>query len=69
MISSELPEIDEWVFNFNFVFCNMRFMSIFSILFGAGVVLFTEKAARKSNVNKARELHYLRNFWLFIFGL
>lgn len=61
--------LDISVYNFNFVFCSMRFMSIFSILFGAGVVLFTENATKKSNINKARELHYVRNFWLLLFGL
>jgi len=61
--------MDKWVFSFNYVFCNLRFMSIFSILFGAGIVLFTQNATRKSDVHKARELHYVRNFWLLIFGL
>ncbi len=37
---------------------------LFSILFGAGVVLFTTGAAGKSG-----SLHYKRNFWLLLFGL
>ncbi len=37
---------------------------LFSILFGAGVVLFTTGAAGKSG-----RLHYSRTFWLLCFGL
>jgi uncharacterized protein len=37
---------------------------LFSILFGAGVVLFTSGGRAK-----ARSLHYRRNFWLLIFGV
>jgi len=37
---------------------------LFSILFGAGVVLFTTGSQAKSG-----SLHYRRNFWLLIFGL
>ena len=37
---------------------------LFSILFGAGVALFTD-AAR----GKTAGLHYKRNFWLLVFGL
>lgn len=46
---------------------DMKFMSIFSMLFGAGIILFAENAARKNK--DATQLHYRRNFWLLIFGL
>jgi uncharacterized protein len=44
-----------------------KFMSIFSMLFGAGILLFTERAEQKGN-NSAL-LHYRRMGWLLIFGL
>lgn len=70
MVVGELQAVDKWVFNFNYVFANLRFMSIFAMLFGAGVVLFTEKATmRAGNELASRQLHYFRNFWLFIFGV
>jgi uncharacterized protein len=49
------------------VLVNMRMMSIFSMLFGAGVVMVAEKAiaAGKSPAG----LHYKRMFWLLVFGL
>ena len=68
-VAGELQGLNKWEFDFNYVFCNLRFMSIFSILFGAGVVLFTQKAARFANNLAERQLHYFRNFWLFVFGL
>ena len=42
-------------------------MSIFSILFGAGVVLFTNNAEAKGK--KVGALHYKRMFWLLCNGL
>ncbi len=49
------------------VLANMRMMSIFSMLFGAGVVMVAEKAiaAGKSPAG----LHYRRMGWLLVFGL
>ena len=38
--------------------------TLFSILFGAGVVLFVTGSTAKSGW-----LHYRRNFWLLVFGL
>jgi len=70
MVAGDLQGADKWVFNFNYVFANLRFMSIFAMLFGAGVVLFTEKATQRAgNELASRQLHYFRNFWLFIFGV
>jgi uncharacterized protein len=49
------------------ILADSKFMSIFSILFGAGVCLFVESAERKGK--PALGLHYRRNIWLLIFGL
>ena len=38
--------------------------ALFSILFGAGVVLFTSSARERGDM-----LHYRRNFWLLVIGL
>lgn len=58
---------DKWAFVFSQLFANQKFMSLFSILFGAGVVLMTSRMEAKGS-NPARR-HYLRNFWLLLFGL
>ncbi len=44
-----------------------KFLSIFSILFGAGVILFTDRLNEKG-VNSIG-VHYRRTFWLLIIGL
>ena len=46
------------------LFAEGAMRALFSILFGAGVVLFTTGEAAKGAA-----LHYRRNFWLFVFGL
>ena len=49
------------------MFFDQKMMSLFSILFGAGIALMTESAIRKTG--KAAGLHYRRMFWLLLFGL
>jgi len=51
---------------FAYLFADMRFMSVFSILFGAGVLLFAENAERKGI--PVWKYHYKRMFFLLIFG-
>lgn len=49
------------------IFADSKFMTIFSILFGAGIVLFTDRLKEKGV--KSLNLHYRRTFWLIIIGL
>ena len=44
-----------------------KFISIFSMLFGAGVCLFADRAEARGG--RAVALHYPRMFWLLVFGL
>jgi uncharacterized protein len=44
-----------------------KFMTIFSLLFGAGVVLMASR--REDTGRPAAGVHYRRTFWLIIFGL
>ena len=46
---------------------DQKFISIFSMLFGAGIVLMSEKAERVGT--RPRPLHYRRMGWLILFGL
>ena len=46
---------------------DQKFMTIFSLLFGAGVLLMTTKAAQRGAPPAA--LHYRRMVWLLLFGL
>jgi uncharacterized protein len=63
----DLEGINYWVWIVSHVFADQKFMTIFSILFGAGVVLVTQKAEEREG--KSAGLHYKRTFWLLVIGL
>jgi uncharacterized protein len=62
-----LEGLDRVAFLFSEVFANEKFMGLFSVLFGAGVVLFTDRIRSKGKPEAA--WHYRRNGWLLLFGL
>ena len=62
-----LEGLDRIAFLFSEVFANEKFMGLFSVLFGAGVVLFTDRIRSKGKSEAA--WHYRRNGWLILFGL
>ena len=49
------------------LFANEKFMGLFSLLFGASVVLFTDKVEGKGR--SAWAFHMRRNGWLLVFGM
>jgi len=63
----DLTGINKWIWILSHILASEKFMSIFSILFGASVLLFTNNAIEKGR--KAGPLHYRRMMWLFIFGM
>ena len=65
-IGAGLEGYNQYFHAFNYIFADTRFMSIFSILFGSGVVLFTTNAEFKGK--RAGVLHFKRMFWLLLFG-
>jgi len=52
------------VWRVTYTFFEMKFITIFSALFGAGIVLMMGEAE-----NASRKLHYSRMIWLLVFGL
>jgi len=48
------------------LFADLKFMSLFSMLFGAGLVLFAERQEAKNK--SPAKMHYRRMGWLFLFG-
>ena len=66
-IGAGLEGYNQYFHAFNYIFADTRFMSIFSMLFGAGVVLFTQRIEAKGK--RVAALHYKRMFWLLLFGL
>ena len=67
MAFGDLSGINKWVWIISHVFADMKFMNIFSILFGAGIILVTSKSEMKTG--KSAVLHYKRTIWLLIIGL
>jgi len=63
----DLTGINKWIWILSHLLASEKFMAIFSMLFGAGVVLFSEKAEFKGNNSAA--LHYRRMGCLFLFGI
>ncbi len=63
----DMEGLNYWVFILGNIFADQKFITIFSILFGAGIVLVTEKAEKKTGTST--RLHYKRNFWLLVIGL
>jgi len=49
------------------IFFDQKFMAIFSILFGAGIVLMASRV--EASGGRPAGLHYRRMFWLIVFGL
>jgi uncharacterized protein len=58
---------DFWLWLFAHVFFDQKFMTIFSLLFGAGIVLFTARVEARDE--SAAGLHYRRMGWLILFGI
>ncbi len=65
--SGELIGGDYWGWWLTYVFFDSKFMAIFSLLFGAGIVLMWERASKAGR--KSTWIHYRRMFWLMLFGL
>jgi uncharacterized protein len=63
----DLTGLNKWIWILSHILANQKFMSIFSILFGAGVIIFTRNALDKGHNFAA--LHYRRMGWLMVFGL
>ncbi|MCH1386691.1 MAG: hypothetical protein L7V34_03505 [Rhodobacteraceae bacterium] len=55
------------IWTLSHVFADLKFMAIFSMLFGAGVTLATQR--RDQAGQRTWSYHYSRTFWLLIFGM
>ena len=49
------------------LFVELKFITIFSILFGAGIVLFTQKKSLETD--SSLRIHFRRTFWLLVIGV
>lgn len=62
-----LEGADLWTWGAIYLFADTKFISIFSLLFGAGIALMTERMAERGVSGTG--LHYRRNAWLLAIGL
>jgi len=67
MAYGDLTGVNKWAWILSHIFGDQKFMTIFSILFGGGIVLFTNRAETKDR--SAAGLHYRRTLWLFVIGM
>ena len=61
--------LDYTILVLKWVFAEGKMRSMFSILFGAGVVLLTDRLEKRSGPGHVARIYYRRNLWLLVFGL
>ena len=66
-VYGDLTGANRWVWTLSHIFADQKFMTIFSLLFGAGIVLVSGKLDARGQ--RAWGLHYRRTFWLLLIGL
>ena len=64
MGGTEAYNIGTWMFTH--IFFDQKFMSIFAMLFGAGLILMTERAEARGA--KPARFYFRRQFWLIVIG-
>lgn len=63
----DLQGANYWVWFVSHLFVELKFMAIFAMVFGAGIVLMTSRI--ETSNRDAKPLHYRRMGWLILFGL
>ena len=63
----DLTGLNRFVWTLSHMIADTKFISIFSMLFGAGIVLFASKL--ESRGLRPGTVHYRRTFWLLLIGL
>lgn len=53
----------------NFILFEGKMRALFSMLFGAGIVILTSRAEERGASAYIADIYYRRNLWLFLFGL
>ena len=62
------PSLGDWIiWTTSHVVADSKFMTLFSLLFGSGIVLFADHAMARGH--GAASLHYRRMFWLWVIGM
>ncbi len=63
----DLSGLNGWVWGITHLLADLKFMAIFSMLFGAGIVLMSQRSEARGQ--SASGVHVRRMAWLVVFGL
>ncbi|MDE2928905.1 MAG: DUF418 domain-containing protein [Acidobacteriota bacterium] len=63
----DLSGVNGWVYILSHVLADQKFMTLFTILYGAGIVLMTSRAEARGTSSAG--IHYRRTFILLVIGL
>ena len=61
--------VNWWVYAVNAVLVDGKMRGIFSVVFGAGVVILTSRAVERGAAADAADVYYRRTIWLMLFGI
>jgi len=64
-VYGDLEGLNRWAWIISHIVASGKFMSIFSMLFGAGVLIFINNATKKGK--NSAVLHFRRMAWLLLF--
>ncbi|MBT4400650.1 MAG: hypothetical protein HOD37_14320, partial [Bacteroidetes bacterium] len=67
MAYGDMTGLNKWIFIFSHIIADTKFMSLFSILFGASILLFAGRLQATGLIPS--KIFYRRNSWLLLFGL
>ncbi len=59
--------LNQLIYGLTHVLADQKFMALFSLLFGAGVILMTSKIEAQGKTPFVN--HFMRNLWLLVFGI
>ena len=62
-----MPAPDLWYWGVTYLFADTKFISIFSVLFGAGMAMMSDRMAERNLAGGGT--HFRRQFWLLVIGL
>ncbi|MBN2430060.1 MAG: DUF418 domain-containing protein [Acidobacteria bacterium] len=63
----DLTGLNFWVYSMSHLLADLKFMAIFSLMFGAGVMLLNGRVEARGG--RPAKIHYRRMLWLLVFGL
>jgi uncharacterized protein len=58
-----------WVWAINYILFEGKMRAIFSMLFGAGIIIFTSRLEQRGAGLVTADLYYRRMLWLIVFGM